>query len=68
MNLFKITEKKKEELLRKMTKYGISEKDLIEKFIRSSGRYHGQKCNGKTKEDEHTINLHRQAGFAFKQL
>jgi len=45
MNLkFGISEKKEKELFEKMKKLGIKEKDLIEKFILSSGKG-GQKRN-----------------------
>ena len=37
MSNFVISEAKKKQLLAKMAKYGVKEKDLEEKFIRSSG-------------------------------
>jgi protein subunit release factor B len=41
---FGISEKKEKELLEKMERFGIKESDLVEKFIRSSGRG-GQNVN-----------------------
>ncbi|MDP8246557.1 MAG: peptide chain release factor-like protein [Candidatus Tritonobacter lacicola] len=41
---FPVTNKKREDLLEKMRKLGIREEDILEKFVRSSGRG-GQKVN-----------------------
>jgi protein subunit release factor B len=44
MVIFGVSEKKEDALLEKMEKLGIFEKDIVEKFVRSSGRG-GQKVN-----------------------
>ncbi len=44
MGKFPVTEKKEKELLNKMEQLGIKEKDIEEKFIKSSG-HGGQKVN-----------------------
>ena len=41
---FPVTNKKRKDLLEKMRKLGIREEDILEKFVRSSGRG-GQKVN-----------------------
>jgi len=41
---FPVTNRKREDLLEKMRKLGIREEDILEKFVRSSGRG-GQKVN-----------------------
>jgi len=44
MGLFKVTKQKEDSLRMKMDLLGIQEKDLVEKFVRSSGKG-GQKVN-----------------------
>lgn len=44
MGLFKVTKQKEDSLRMKMELLGIHEKDLVEKFVRSSGKG-GQKVN-----------------------
>ena len=44
MTTFAVSEKKMRQLLRKMEELGLREEDLLEKFIRASGRG-GQKIN-----------------------
>jgi protein subunit release factor B len=44
MNSFGVSKEKEEALARKMESLGILEKDIVEKFVRSSGRG-GQKVN-----------------------
>ena len=44
MTTFAVSEKKMRQLLQKMEKLGLREEDLLEKFIRASGRG-GQKIN-----------------------
>jgi len=44
MGLFKVTKQKEDSLRMKMELLGINEKDLVEKFVRSSGKG-GQKVN-----------------------